>query len=52
MSTVPSVTVNDPHAAGHAEVAPEKDAADRLTHVHGAMELQATLLALLARPQS
>lgn len=47
MSTAPTVTVNDPHAAGHAEVVPEKDAADRLTHVHGATELHATLLALL-----
>lgn len=38
---------NDPHTAAHAEVAPERDAADRLVRVHGAAELQATLLALL-----
>ena len=38
---------NDPHAAAHAEIAPERDASDRLARVHGATELQATLLALL-----
>jgi hypothetical protein len=37
---------DDAHAAAAAP-APERDAADRLLHVHGAGELQAVLLALL-----
>ena len=37
---------DDAHAAAAAP-APEREAADRLLHVHGAGELQAVLLALL-----
>lgn len=43
---------NDPHAAAHADVVPERDAADRLTRVFGRAELHATLLALLLPPGS
>lgn len=42
----------DVHATAYAEVAPERDAAARLTHVIGVHELQATLLALLLPPAS
>jgi hypothetical protein len=41
----------DAHAAAIAP-APERDAADRLLHVHGTGELHATLLALLLPPGS
>ena len=40
------MATDDAHAAAAAP-APERDAADRFAHVHGAAELQATLLALL-----
>lgn len=43
---------NDAHAAAHTDVVPERDAADRLAHVFGAVELHATLLALLLPPGS
>lgn len=42
----------DTYAANHAANEPERDAADRLTHLHGAQELQAALLALLLPPGS
>jgi hypothetical protein len=41
------VSANDVHAAGQAEVAPERDAGIRLAAVNGPTELQAVLLALL-----
>ena len=37
----------DTYAESHAADEPERDAADRLTHLHGPQELQAALLALL-----
>ena len=43
---MPATPSDDAHAAASAP-APERDAADRLARVHGAGELQATLLALL-----
>jgi hypothetical protein len=45
-SGVSSSPGDDAHAAALAP-APERDAADKLAHVHGARELQAALLALL-----
>ena len=41
------VSVNDVHAAGQAEVAPEREAGVRLAAVNGPTELQQVLLALL-----
>lgn len=41
------VSVNDVHAAGQAEVAPEREAGVRLAAVNGPTELQPVLLALL-----
>jgi hypothetical protein len=42
----------DTFAAGQAEHDPERNAADRLSRLHGAFELQAALLALLLPPGS
>jgi hypothetical protein len=40
--------MSDPHSAAHADPsAPERDAGDRLSRVHGAAELHAAILALL-----
>jgi hypothetical protein len=42
----------DANALNYAKPDPERDAADRLTRLHGALELKATLLALLLPPGS
>lgn len=44
--------MSDTYAAHQAALAPERDAADRLAHVQGALELHAALLGLLLPPGS
>ena len=44
--------MTDTYAAHQAALTPETDAVDRLARVHGALELHATLLALLLPPGS
>ncbi len=52
MTEPPLPSALDAHATGHADVVPERDAAQRLSQLFGATELHAALLALLLPPGS